>query len=137
MMPRGQSEVQQDATGIAVMPHVPEGGLEVRMTDDGIICAYSFLNGDLLAYSPKELIWRHISVLLPELEKMKLICDGEINPRLRYLSRIGRRFTMKGNNGRQFSVRLCIHDISQRGRHYLRALIFPVDTLDEIAAVTA
>jgi hypothetical protein len=137
MMPREQSEVQQDATGVAVMPHVPEGGLEVRMTDDGIICAYSFPNGDLLAYSPKELVWSHISVLLPELEKMKLICDGKINPRLRFLSRIGRPFWMKGNNGRRYAVKLYIHDISQRGRHYLRALIFPVDMADMVAAIPA
>jgi hypothetical protein len=64
-------------------------------------------------------------VLLPELNLIDLMCEGQLNPRLRFLSRIGRPFCMMGRSGRKISAKLYIHEISQSGQHYLRAMIIP------------
>lgn len=114
------------ATDTTVAALIPEGGMEVTLNEEGMICWCDFPAMNKSGYRPSDLIWHHISVLLPELEGIALTCDGEINPRLRFFSRIGRPFQMKMLEDKYLAARLFIRNIDKPGRRYLRAMIFPV-----------
>ena len=105
------------------------GDNKIRLTlnEQGMICDYDIPAGDPLGYRRSELAWRHISVLLPELAGINLMRDGQINPRLRFLSHIGHRFQLVGRGGKPCLGKLFIHDVENSGRHDLRAMIFPVE----------
>ncbi len=53
-----------------------------------------------------ELIGRHISVLVPELEGAKLVRGGQLSPRLHLLSHMGRTFRVVARDGRQLELGL-------------------------------
>jgi hypothetical protein len=65
-------------------------------------------------------------VLLPQLGEIKLMCGKQINPRLRFLFRIGHQFQLVSFSGKYLEGTLFINDMENRGRHYLRTMIFPV-----------
>ncbi len=53
-----------------------------------------------------ELIGRHISVLIPELEGAKLVRAGQLSPRLHLLSHMGRTFRVVARDGRELDLGL-------------------------------
>ena len=99
--------------------------IELTLNEQGMVCDCTILTGDLFGYRHGELAWGHISELMPELAAIKLICDGQINPRLRFLSHIGHRFQLLSLGGKPVDVKFFIRDIENQGRRYLRAMIFP------------
>lgn len=109
---------------------VPAGGADSRidltLNELGVICACDIQAGDKLGYGCSELAWRHISTLLPELAGIGLMRDGQINPRLRFLSHIGHRFQLVGLGGEIAEGRLFLRDVENHGRHDVQAMIFPV-----------
>jgi PAS domain-containing protein len=102
------------------------GKMELVLNELGMICDWNSQFRDWLGYRRSDLVFRHISILLPKLAEMKLMCGRQINPRLRFLFRIGYQFQLVGFAGKQFEGRLFINNMENRGRHYLRTMIFPV-----------
>lgn len=99
--------------------------IELKLNEQGMICGCDIPTGDLFGYRHDALAWGHISKLMPELASIKLMHDGRINPRLRFLSHIGHRFQLLSLGGKLFDVKFFIRGIESHGRRYLSAMIFP------------
>ncbi len=102
------------------------GKMELVLNEFGMICDWNSQFRNWLGYRRSDLMFRHISVLLPKLAVIKLMCGKQINPRLRFLFRIGCRFQLLSFAGKQVEGRLFINDMEHRGRRYLRTIILPV-----------
>jgi hypothetical protein len=105
------------------------GMLELTLSENGMIRDCSKACGKCLGCPPGDLLWRHISVLLPQLAGIPLMLGGQINPRLRFLSHIGRQFEFVGISGARFLSEVFLNDIESLGRHYLHLVIRPVRNL--------
>ena len=92
--------------------------------------------GDLFGYRRGASVWGHISELMPELAAINLMRDGQINPRLRFLSHIGHRFQLLSFGGKLFDVKFFIRDIENNSRRYLRAMIFPFEDEFDAAGIS-
>jgi hypothetical protein len=79
----------------------------------------------LLGYRRRELAWRHVSMLLPKLAQVDLIQNGEPNPHLRFLCRIGQRFQVVPRDREQFAGDLFLNRLD--GRDRLSLIIRPAD----------
>lgn len=96
--------------------------------DNGMIAECNEVGVDLFDCSLSMLAWRHVSTLLPQLAEISLIQeDGQINPRLRFLSRLGYHFEAVGMNDKYFFCELFFIAVEHRGRHYLRIIVRPIE----------
>lgn len=107
-------------------PPVIDDVLELTLTPQGVICDCVVPYGSWLGYRRSEIVWRHISALLPDLAEIEIMCGEELNPRLRFLSHIGHLFRLVDSDGKPCRGELFIRDTENRG-HELRAMIFPAD----------
>ncbi len=108
-------------------PSAFDNKMELTLNEQGMICGCNIPTDDLFGYRHGALAWGHISELMPELASIKLMQDGHINPRLRFLSHIGHRFQLLSLGGKLFDVKFFIREIESHGRRYLCAMIFPCD----------
>lgn len=67
---------------------------------------------EMFGYAPRDLIFRHISKLIPRLQYMELMQGGHLNPRLHYLCHIGLPFGVQPLEGEPFSGYLSLTDLS-------------------------
>ena len=81
----------------------------------------------LMKCSTSMLVWQHVSNFLPQLMDTQLMQDGHLNPRLRFLSRVGHRFALAMPNGGHIASRIFFNDLENAGRHNLRLIICPDD----------
>lgn len=105
-------------------------------TDDGIAAVTLDSNGTildcnqsasvLLNCSATKPTWLHISDIFPQLAEITLLIGESINPKLRFLSRVGYHFDVIARNGLRFVSKLYFVDIERLGEHYLRLIIVPV-----------
>lgn len=79
----------------------------------------------LLEYDFNKKSWPHISKFIPQLAEMTLLTGESINPKLRFLSRIGHHFDVIAMNGLRFASKLYFIDIDRFGEHNLRLIIVP------------
>lgn len=82
----------------------------------GMIRACNSSCEKLLGYRRRELTWRHISMVLPTLAEVGLMENGEPNPRLRFLCRIGRRFEVVPRDQGQFAGDIFLNRLGGRDR---------------------
>lgn len=108
-------------------PNAFDNKMELTLNELGMICGCNIATGDLFGYRHGQSAWGHISELVPELASIKLMYNGHINPRLRFLSHIGHRFQLLSLGGKLFDVKFFIREIESQGRRYLSAMIFPFD----------
>lgn len=108
-------------------PSAFDNKIELTLSEQGMICGCNIPTGDLFGYRRDASAWGHISELMPELASIKLMRDGQINPRLRFLSHIGHRFQLISFGGKLFDVKFFIRAIENQGQRYLRAMIFPFE----------
>ena len=108
---------------------VDEGLAILILTDNGLIQHCNQRVGELLGRQPSSLIWEPVSAVLPQLAEMTLISNDQINPRLRFLARIGHRFEVVGSHGIHLKCELFFIHKEYRGHHYLQVIIRPVDTV--------
>lgn len=99
----------------------------LTLTDKGMIRECSVAAGRLFGCQPSQLVWQHISMLLPQLAKTVLMQGEQINPRLHFLSRIGHRFEVTCANGAGFASKLFFNSVENSGRHCLRVIIRPAE----------
>lgn len=108
-------------------PNAFDNKMELTLNEQGMICGCNIPTGYLFGYRHGQSAWGHISELVPELASIKLMREGRINPRLRFLSHIGHRFQLLSLGGKLFDVKFFIREIESKGRRYLSAMIFPFD----------
>ena len=79
----------------------------------------------LLGCNSSTLVWQPVSNILPQLAETALMQDGHINPRLRFLSRVGHRFQLIISGGKQIMGRIFLNDLENAGRHTVRLIVYP------------
>lgn len=67
----------------------------------------------------------HISGLLPKLKDIRLVAEGDINPRLRFLSHIGHQFLITVAENRIMLGTLFFRCYKEANRNYIRLIICP------------
>lgn len=105
---------------------IDDGIAAVTLDSDGTILDCNQTASVLLNCSETKPIWKHISDLFPQLAEITLLIGESINPKLRFLSRVGYHFDVIAMNGLRFASKLYFVDIDRLGEHYLRLIIVPV-----------
>ena len=88
---------------------------ELWLDERGMICDCSGASEALFKYRRSELVWRHVAVLLPQFEALKLIHDGQINPHLRFHCRIGRHYQVVAQDGERFASEIFLNLLDHKG----------------------
>ena len=99
--------------------------VELILDDQGMIRDFNIPSGDLFGYRRSASAWGNISELIPAFSSLNLMCDGQINPSLHFLSHMGHRFKLISFDGKIFDVKLFIRMIKNDGQHNVRVTIFP------------
>ena len=81
----------------------------------------------LFGYPARELIWRHISLLLPQLEEGMLASEGRVNPKLKFMCHCGQLFLVLDRQCKTFFSELHLVELSSPGSFTVRAILCPVN----------
>jgi PAS domain S-box-containing protein len=101
----------------------------LMLDERGLICDCSDSSEELFGYSRQELIWQHVSKLLPQLSDVELVQDGRLNPRISFLCHCGRLFRAQNRQGNVFSSELKFVSTDHAGKQILRLLVQPYGNL--------
>lgn len=96
------------------------------LDDQSVIQHCNRKGSELFGANDKSLINHHIAKVLPHLADMPLICNEQINPRLRFLSRAGHYFEAVGNDGVHFKCGLIFNLKQYQERDYVQIIICPI-----------
>jgi len=99
----------------------------LTLDDRGMICDCDRASETLFRYRRSELVWKHVSVLLPQLAGLELMPNGQPNPRLRFLCRIGRHFQVVTQDGEHFASELLLNVLDNMGRNRLLLIVRPAE----------
>jgi PAS domain-containing protein len=77
----------------------------------------------LFGYKRPELVWRHVSLLLPQLAGIPLLKNGEVNHQFCFHCRIGNSFQARAKDGACFGTLLFLNDIGRPGSPKLRLIV--------------
>lgn len=112
--------------GAQIPPPVVEDGVATLLLDQrGMIRGCNGASENLFGYRRSEVVWQHVSMLLPQLADTDLVCDGQLNPRLLFLCRIGGYFKAQKHNGQSFASDLFLLDLSNSDSSDLRLIVRP------------
>jgi len=106
-------------------PNDYDNRMELTLNEHGMIRGCNIPSGDLFGYRRGASAWGHLSELMPEFSSIYLIRSGQINPRLRFLSRMGHRFKLISFDGKLSDVKFFIRVIENQGKRNMRVMIFP------------
>lgn len=95
------------------------------LDERGMICDCSKASEKLFGYSRKDLVWQHVSKLLPELSEMTLVKNGQFNHQLCFLSRCGRRYQGINRLGYVFLNNLYFVLLNFAGKYTIRVILQP------------
>ena len=112
---------ETDTPSHAVWQEPPALTLDER----GMICDCSKASETLFDYSRKDLVWQHVSKLLPELPEILLVKNGQFNPQLGFLSRCGRRFQATSRLGNIFLSDLNFVLLDYAGKYTIKVIVQP------------
>ena len=107
----------------AVKPQADAATL--ALDEHGLIRNCNGAGETLFDYGFSELFTQHVSLLLPQLADMELLQDGQPNPHLRYLCRIGHQFQAQRKDGRSFSSEIFLNLIDSEGGGRLSLIVRP------------
>jgi PAS domain-containing protein len=97
----------------------------LTLDEHGMILDCSRTAETLFKYRPSEIVRRHVSVLLPQLAEVDLIQNGEPNPGLRFLCRIGCLFGTVTQDGERFSSELFLTALFNEEPGHLLLIVRP------------
>lgn len=92
---------------------------------NGLIRHCNKAAGLLMGCASSALVWQHVSRIVPQLTENALMQDGHINPRLRFLSRVGHHFQLATPGEKRESGRIFLNDLESAGRHTVRLIVYP------------
>ncbi len=108
-----------------VGPDSDENLAALTLDQRGMICDCNHACENLFEYRRGELVWRHVSMLLPELTELELMQNGQPNPRLSYLCHIGRPYRAITREGECFASKLFFTCLENPGHCQLSLIIRP------------
>jgi PAS domain-containing protein len=85
---------------------LPADDAVLALDGDGMVRDCNQASEALFKYPRGRLLGQHVSMVLPELKESKVLRDGRPNPRLHFLSHIGRAFLVVACDGHTFSGHL-------------------------------
>ena len=95
------------------------------LDERGMICDCHGACEALFDYGSSELLGRHVCLLLPQLADMELLQDGQPNPRLRYLCRVGQQFEAQRKDGARFDSEIFLNLLAAKDRGCLSLIVRP------------
>lgn len=110
---------------------IDDGMAILILNDNGLIQHCNRRICVLIGRQPSSLIWEHVSAVIPQLGEITLINNEQINPRLRFLARIGHRFELVGQHGIRFKCELFLNYKEYQGRHSLQVIIHPMEMVTD------
>jgi PAS domain S-box-containing protein len=124
-----QARAPVTGTAKATRHNVATGAAEdvavLTLDERGVILDCSHAAETLFKYRRSDLVWQHVSMLLPQLAKIDLMRNGEPNPGLRYLCRIGRVFQTMTKDGESFPSELFLTVLFDDGHGRLLLIVRP------------
>lgn len=103
-----------------------ENRLVLTLHFNGMITECNKAGSRLLGCLPSELIWQHISRLLPQLKNVALMNGANLNPYLHFLSRVGYKFDVISLKGVHLIARVFFCEIGSMEHRFLRVIICPL-----------
>lgn len=100
------------------------------LDERGMICDCSKAGEALFGYLRRDMVWQHVSKLLPQLSEISLVSNGQINPRLGFLSRCGQLFQARNKHGDTFYSALHFVHLDYRGKRVIRLILRPADSTE-------
>jgi hypothetical protein len=115
--------IREGSDGYWIEPQDPPS---LALDERGIIqdCSKSFEN--LFGFQRRDLVWQHVSRLLPQLTGIDLVQAGRLNPLLNYLCHCGHRYDAQDRQGRIVSCILSFARVEFDGKRSLRLIINPL-----------
>ncbi len=131
-MPANQAPSAAASAATAVRRSVITAGAEedvaaLALDDCGMVCDCNRAGEALFKYRRSELVWRHVSILLPQLAEMELMKNGQPNQHLRYLCRIGRHFQAVTQDGERFVSELFLNLLDNMEHGRLSLIVRPAE----------
>jgi hypothetical protein len=117
------SPVERD---VAVVPGEKDA-VTLTLDNLGMIRDCSGPSEAVFKYRRDELIERHVSLLLPELEGLELVRNGEPNHRLHFQCRIGQLFAAVTRDGVRFASKLFFSLLDNTGDGRLSLIVRPAN----------
>jgi PAS domain-containing protein len=99
----------------------------LTLDERGVILDCSHGAEALFKYRRSELVWRHVSMLLPQLAELDLMPNGQPNPRLRFLCRIGRHVQAMTRDGDRFASDLFFNVLDGTAHGRLSLIVRPAE----------
>jgi len=99
----------------------------LTLDERGMICDCNCSSEALFKYRRSEMVWRHVSMLLPQLAELEVMQNRQPNPHLRFLSRIGRHFQAVTQDGALFASELFLNLLDSTGHGRLSLIVRPVE----------
>jgi PAS domain-containing protein len=116
----------QTARQTAINNESDENRLILTLHYNGMITECNKAGGKLLGCLPSELIWQHVSRLLPQLKNVALMEGPNLNPYLHFLSRVGYKFEVISLRGARLIARVFFCEIGDMEHRFLRIIICPL-----------
>lgn len=98
----------------------------LTLDERGMICDCNCSSETLFKYRRSEMVWRHVSMLLPQLAELEVMQNHQPNTHLRFLSRIGRHFQAVTQDGAPFASELFLNLLDSTGHGRLSLIVRPV-----------
>lgn len=128
--PIAENEIRTWPAGSWLTTGIQSNIAILTLNEDGIVCDCNPASESLFKYDHNELVSQHVSMLLPVLATLSLMQNGQLNSRLRFLSRIGYRFLSISQDRQSFSSQLFFNHLDETAR--LSLLVRPaVDAFSE------
>ncbi len=99
----------------------------LSLDERGMILECSKAFEMLFGFRRHELAWQHISKLIPKLEGVELIQDGQFNPLLNYLCHCGHIYQILNQQGEAIISNLSFVRIEYEGKRTLKLIVRPSD----------
>ncbi len=113
---------RQDVANVAF---AEDGMIVLMLNQNGLILNCNSVAATLFGCMTSQLLWQHASKFLPSLAGAVLFMNGTINPRLRFLSRIGHLFEVMTPAGEALLCRVFFNEVIDQGQQHLCLVICP------------
>lgn len=97
----------------------------LTLDERGMIRDCTRAGEELFGYTRLELTWQPVSKLLPQLSRINLVQDGQLNPMLSFLCHCGHLFEVQCRNGVTLLGELSFVNLAHPGKFTLRLIIRP------------
>lgn len=115
----------ENALEVEAAAVVDEGMIVLMLNENGLILNCNEAATKRLNGTTSQLLWQPVSKFLPHLTGIALMLNGDVNPRLRFLSRIGHLFALRSLGGESFLSRIFLNEVGISGKRNLCLVIFP------------